>query len=68
MDAHFATFYEYFLTTKSWAYLLMFVTLPAFVCYWNFILYPLKQNPFTYADDCPCQEMTYPSIHHTINL
>ncbi len=36
----FATFYDYFLFTKSWAYLLMFVTLPAFVAYWNYILYP----------------------------
>ncbi len=40
----FSTFYQYFLTTKTWAYGLMFVTLPAFVVYWNCILFPCKKD------------------------
>lgn len=44
----FATFYDYFLFTKTWAYGLMFVTLPAFVAYWNLVLYPCKK------EDCEC--------------
>lgn len=40
----FATFYDYFLFTKTWAYGLMFVTLPAFVVYWNCILFPCEKK------------------------
>jgi hypothetical protein len=52
----FETFYSYFLYTKSWAYILMFIILPTFVAYWNYILFPMKEkNPvkaiFTDAND-----------------
>ncbi len=40
----FSTFYEYFLFTKTWAYGLMFVTLPAFTAFWLFVLYPCKKD------------------------
>ena len=36
----FHTFYDYFLYTKSWAYVMMFVVLPLYVLYWNFVLFP----------------------------
>lgn len=35
----FHTFYDYFLYTKEWAYLLMFLTLPLYVLFWNLFLY-----------------------------
>lgn len=35
----FQTFYDYFLHTKEWAYLLMFLTLPLYVLFWNLFLY-----------------------------
>lgn len=42
----FATFYSYFLYTKCWAYILMFITLPVFVMFWNYVLFPMKEkNP-----------------------
>lgn len=40
MDGNFSTFYEYFLYTKTWAYALMFITLPAFVAFWSLVLFP----------------------------
>ncbi len=40
----FSSFYEYFLYTKTWAYGLMFVALPAFTAYWCFVLYPCKKD------------------------
>ncbi len=40
----FTTFYEYFLYTKTWAYALMFITLPAFTAYWCFVLFPCKKG------------------------
>lgn len=46
----FATFYDYFLFTKTWAYGLMFITLPAFVAYWNIVLFPCKK------EDCECSK------------
>lgn len=55
---NFSTFYEYFLFTKTWAYGLMFLTLPAFVAYWNFFLYPDKKRFSLKNDDdeCSCTE------------
>ena len=50
----FSTFYEYFLYTKTWAYGLMFVTLPAFVAYWNLVLYPCCKK-----DGEKCDEETH---------
>ena len=41
----FHTFYDYFLYTKSWAYVMMFVVLPLYVLYWNFVLFPDKAGP-----------------------
>lgn len=41
----FNTFYQYFLFTKSWAYVMMFVVLPVYVLYWNFVLFPDKKRP-----------------------
>lgn len=35
----FPNFYSYFLYTKNWAYLMMFIVLPLYVVYWNLILY-----------------------------
>ncbi len=49
----FSTFYEYFLFTKTWAYALMFVTLPAFVVYWNFVLFPCKKEEK--ESECCCK-------------
>ncbi len=49
----FTTFYDYFLYTKSWAYALMFVTLPAFVVFWNFVLFPCKKED---AKSCCCEK------------
>ena len=40
----FNTFYQYFLFTKSWAYVMMFVVLPVYVLYWNFVLFPDKND------------------------
>lgn len=40
----FHTFYDYFLYTKSWAYVMMFVVLPLYVVYWNFVLFPRKKG------------------------
>jgi hypothetical protein len=40
----FSTFYEYFLYTKSWAYIMMLIVLPVYVLYWNFVLYPEKKQ------------------------
>ena len=40
----FHTFYDYFLYTKSWAYVMMFVVLPLYVLYWNFVLFPDKKK------------------------
>ncbi len=43
-ESSFSTFYEYFLYTKTWAYGLMFVTLPAFTFYWYCILFSWKDG------------------------
>lgn len=43
----FHTFYQYFLYTKSWAYVMMFIVLPLYVWYWNFILFPDKKSKST---------------------
>ncbi len=43
-ESSFSTFYEYFLYTKTWAYGLMFVTLPAFTIFWYCILFPCKKG------------------------
>ena len=40
----FNTFYQYFLFTKSWAYVMMFVVLPVYVLHWNFVLFPDKKD------------------------
>ena len=40
----FNTFYQYFLFTKSWAYVMMFVLLPVYVLYCNFVLFPDKKE------------------------
>ena len=40
----FPTFYSYFLYTKNWAYIIMFVVLPLYVLYWNYILFPDKKK------------------------
>ena len=40
----FHTFYDYFLYTKSWAYVMMFVVLPLYVLYWNLVLFPDKKK------------------------
>ena len=46
----FHTFYDYFLYTKNWAYVMMFVTLPVYVLYWNTVLFP-KKGPWLFGDD-----------------
>lgn len=40
----FNIFYDYFLFTKSLAYLMMFFTLPYYVFYWNTVLYPYDKK------------------------
>ena len=40
----FHTFYDYFLFTKSWAYVMMFIVLPLYVLYWTFVLFPDKKK------------------------
>lgn len=40
----FDTFYQFFIYSKNWAYILMFITLPAFVVFWNTLLYPTKDK------------------------
>ena len=47
----FHTFYDYFLYTKSWAYVMMFVTLPLYVIVWNTLLYPKKGSWFKDEDE-----------------
>lgn len=42
--------YDYFLYTKNWAYVMMFVTLPVYVLYWNTVLFP-KKGPWLFGDD-----------------
>ena len=39
---HFDTFYQFFIYSKNWAYIMMFITLPLFVVFWNTILYPTQ--------------------------
>ena len=34
---HFDTFYQFFIYSKNWAYIMMFITLPLFVVFWNTI-------------------------------
>ena len=41
---HFDTFYQFFIYSKNWAYIMMFITLPLFVVFWNTILYPTQDN------------------------
>lgn len=50
----FPTFYSYFLFTKTWAYGLMFITLPAFVAYWNLVLFPDKEDDA--GKQCCCKD------------
>ena len=40
----FDTFYQYFLYSKSWAYILIILTLPVFAIYWNTVIYPTKDK------------------------
>ncbi|MDR0816558.1 MAG: hypothetical protein LBN28_04105 [Desulfovibrio sp.] len=40
----FHTFYSYFLYTKDWAYIMMFLVLPIYVVYWNTVLNPRKKQ------------------------
>ncbi|MDR1776669.1 MAG: hypothetical protein LBR31_02405 [Desulfovibrio sp.] len=40
----FNTFYDYFLFTKSFAYVMMFIVLPVYVIYWNCVLFPTKKR------------------------
>ncbi|MDR2819824.1 MAG: hypothetical protein LBB60_04770 [Desulfovibrio sp.] len=40
----FHIFYDYFLYTKNWAYIMMFIILPVYVLYWNTVLYPSKKR------------------------
>ncbi|GFH63113.1 MAG: High-molecular-weight cytochrome c subunit D [Candidatus Desulfovibrio kirbyi] len=40
----FHIFYEYFLYSKNWAYILMFLILPIYVVFWNTLLYPMKKK------------------------
>ena len=42
----FATFYDYFLYTKSWAYIMMLIALPTYVWYWNCVLNEKKTKDF----------------------
>jgi len=51
MDGGFSTFYEYFLYTKSWAYVLMFVTIPVFIGFWSYVLFPDKKRFSLKNDD-----------------
>ena len=43
-EMEFPIFYDYFLFTKSLAYIMMFVVLPLYVLYWNTVLYPIKKK------------------------
>ena len=38
------TFYQCFLVTESWAYVVMFVVLPVYVQYWSVVLFPDKKG------------------------
>ena len=40
----FNIFYDYFLFTKGFAYVMMFLTLPFYVFYWNTALYPYGKD------------------------
>lgn len=40
----FDTFYQYFIYSKNWAYILMIITLPLFVLFWNTCIYPTKDK------------------------
>ncbi|MDR3357421.1 MAG: hypothetical protein LBN96_00880 [Desulfovibrio sp.] len=40
----FSSFYQYFLYTKNWAYIMIIVVLPVYVLYWNLFLYPQKKQ------------------------
>ena len=40
----FPTFDRYVLYTKNWAYIMMFIVLPLYVLYWNYILFPDKKK------------------------
>ena len=56
----FDTFYQYFLYSKSWAYIMMFITLPLFVLVWNTIIYPTKDKDVLgivewLKSKCPCK-------------
>ena len=41
---HFDTFYQFFIYSKNWAYIMMFITLPLFVVFCNKILYPTQDK------------------------
>lgn len=40
----FPTFYDYFIYTKNWAYIMMIIVLPLYVFYWNVILFRGKKK------------------------
>ncbi len=40
----FHTFYQYCLFSTGWDYVMMFVVLPVYVLYWNFVLFPDKKE------------------------
>jgi hypothetical protein len=40
----FSTFQQYFIYSKNWAYIMMFIVLPLYVVYWNYVLYPMKKR------------------------
>lgn len=41
---HFDTFYQYFLFSKSWAYISIICILPIFAFFWNTVIYPTKDE------------------------
>ncbi|MDO5536656.1 MAG: hypothetical protein Q4F72_03910 [Desulfovibrionaceae bacterium] len=41
---HFDTFYQYFLFSKSWAYIAIICILPLFAFFWNTAIYPTKDK------------------------
>ncbi len=41
---HFDTFYQYFLFSKSWAYICIILILPIFALFWNTVIYPTKDK------------------------
>lgn len=52
----FPTFYSYFLYSKNWAYLLMFIVLPIYVWYWNVVLFPSKRSDSKNVSGDSCKD------------